>query len=84
MITKQLESYVRKYFAKHPDIKLVVVAGSVGKTSTKIASATPAISPSRPSNIACRYLVGSPVARLQPVVVTALRWIPLLYSLLIA
>ena len=39
-ITKILENYVRKYFAKHPDIKLIVVAGSVGKTSTKIATAT--------------------------------------------
>lgn len=39
-ITKRLEKYVRNYFANHPDIKLVVVAGSVGKTSTKIASAT--------------------------------------------
>lgn len=35
-----LERSVRKYFAKHPDIKLVVVAGSVGKTSTKIAVGT--------------------------------------------
>jgi len=39
-IQKKLEGYVRKYFAKHPDVKLVVVTGSVGKTSTKIAIAT--------------------------------------------
>lgn len=39
-ITKKLEKYVRKYFVAHPDIKLIVVAGSVGKTSTKIATAT--------------------------------------------
>lgn len=39
-ITKKLENYVKKYFAKHPDIKLVVVAGSVGKTSSKLAIAT--------------------------------------------
>lgn len=39
-IQKKLEKYVRQYFAKHPDIKLVAVAGSVGKTSTKIAIAT--------------------------------------------
>ena len=39
-ITNKLEKYVRAYFIAHPDIKLVVVAGSVGKTSTKIATAT--------------------------------------------
>lgn len=39
-IQSQLESSVRKYLAKHPDIKLVAVAGSVGKTSTKTAIAT--------------------------------------------
>jgi len=39
-IQKRLEKYVRKYFLKHPDVKLVVVAGSVGKTSTKMAIAT--------------------------------------------
>lgn len=39
-IQNKLESYVRKYFAAHPSIKLVVVAGSVGKTSTKLAIAT--------------------------------------------
>lgn len=39
-VQKRLEGYVRRYFAAHPDIKLVVVAGSVGKTSTKTAIAT--------------------------------------------
>lgn len=39
-IQKRLESYVRKYFARHSEVKLVVVAGSVGKTSTKTAIAT--------------------------------------------
>jgi len=39
-VQKRLENYVRKYFKKHPDVKLVVVAGSVGKTSTKRAIAT--------------------------------------------
>lgn len=36
----KLEKYVRKYFETHPNIKLVAVAGSVGKTSTKLATAT--------------------------------------------
>jgi UDP-N-acetylmuramoyl-tripeptide--D-alanyl-D-alanine ligase len=40
LIQKKLESYVKRYFKKHPDIKLVVVTGSVGKTSTKVAIAT--------------------------------------------
>lgn len=39
-IQKRLEKYVVKYFKKHPEVKLVVVAGSVGKTSTKGAIAT--------------------------------------------
>lgn len=39
-VQKKLESYVKVYFQKHPDIKLVAVGGSVGKTSTKIAIAT--------------------------------------------
>jgi len=39
-IQKKLEKYVVKYFKKHPEVKLVVVAGSVGKTSTKQAIAT--------------------------------------------
>lgn len=39
-IQKKLETYVRLYFKKHPEVKLIVVAGSLGKTSTKIAIAT--------------------------------------------
>ena len=39
-IQKRLEKYVVQYFIKHPEVKLVVVAGSVGKTSTKRAIAT--------------------------------------------
>lgn len=39
-IQKRLEGYVTKYFKKHPEVKLVVVTGSVGKTSTKTAIAT--------------------------------------------
>lgn len=39
-VQRKLEKYVVKYFRKHPEVKLVVVAGSVGKTSTKVAIAT--------------------------------------------
>lgn len=39
-IRQKLEAYVKKYFKKHPEVKLVVVAGSVGKTSTKVAIST--------------------------------------------
>lgn len=39
-IQKKLEKAVQKYFKKHPEVKLVVVVGSVGKTSTKIAIGT--------------------------------------------
>jgi len=39
-IRKKLEKYVREYLKAHPDIKLIVVVGSVGKTSTKRAVAT--------------------------------------------
>lgn len=39
-IQNRLEGYVKKYFKKHPEVKLVVVTGSVGKTSTKRAIAT--------------------------------------------
>ena len=39
-IRKILERYTKRYFAKHPEIKLVVVVGSVGKTSSKNAIAT--------------------------------------------
>ena len=40
VIQRKLEKYVRKYFETHPDIKLITVAGSVGKTSTKLVIAT--------------------------------------------
>ena len=39
-IQRKLEKSVKKYFTRHPEVKLVVVAGSVGKTSTKMAIAT--------------------------------------------
>lgn len=35
-----LEGHVKRYFRNHPDVKLVVVTGSVGKTSTKVAIGT--------------------------------------------
>lgn len=39
-VLKKLQNYVRAYFAKHTDVKLVAVVGSVGKTSTKHDIAT--------------------------------------------
>lgn len=39
-VLKRLEKAVVDYFVAHPTVKLVVVAGSVGKTSTKISVAT--------------------------------------------
>jgi UDP-N-acetylmuramoyl-tripeptide--D-alanyl-D-alanine ligase len=39
-IQNRLESYVKTYLKRHPEVILVVVAGSVGKTSTKVAIAT--------------------------------------------
>ncbi|MDB5160200.1 MAG: UDP-N-acetylmuramoyl-tripeptide-D-alanyl-D-alanine ligase [Candidatus Saccharibacteria bacterium] len=39
-IQRRLEGYVKKYLHRHPDIKLVIVTGSVGKTSTKVAIGT--------------------------------------------
>ncbi len=39
-VQKKLEEAVVQYFAVHPEVKLIVVAGSVGKTSTKTAVAT--------------------------------------------
>jgi len=39
-IQKKLERAVQSYFKKHPEVKLIVVVGSVGKTSTKIAIGT--------------------------------------------
>lgn len=35
----KLERLTKKYFKKHPEVKLVVVVGAVGKTTTKIAIA---------------------------------------------
>ena len=40
IVRKKLQKYVQQYFVKHPEVKLIVVAGSVGKTSTKRAIAT--------------------------------------------
>jgi len=39
-IQKKLETYVTKYLRRHPDIKLIIVTGSVGKTGTKVAIGT--------------------------------------------
>ncbi len=39
-VKQKIEGYTKAYFAAHPEIKLVVVAGSVGKTSTKMAIST--------------------------------------------
>lgn len=39
-IQKKLEKFVVRYFQAHTDVKLICVAGSVGKTSTKTAIAT--------------------------------------------
>lgn len=39
-IKRKLEQTVVAYFQAHPEVKLIVVAGSVGKTSTKKAIAT--------------------------------------------
>lgn len=39
-IRSKLERAVKKYFEKHPEVKLIVVVGSVGKTSTKVAIGT--------------------------------------------
>jgi len=39
-IQSRLEGFVKKYFKKHPEVKLVIVVGSVGKTSTKVAIGT--------------------------------------------
>lgn len=36
-VKKKMQKYVVKYFAAHPEIRLIAVAGSVGKTSTKRA-----------------------------------------------
>ncbi|MDR1197352.1 MAG: UDP-N-acetylmuramoyl-tripeptide--D-alanyl-D-alanine ligase [Candidatus Nomurabacteria bacterium] len=39
-VQRKLEHLVRVYFAKHQDVKLVVVVGAAGKTTTKISIAT--------------------------------------------
>lgn len=39
-VRKKLEGYVKRYFETHPEVKLIAVTGSVGKTSTKRAVAT--------------------------------------------
>lgn len=39
-VQTKMEGYVVSYFKAHPEVKLVVVAGSVGKTSTKVALST--------------------------------------------
>lgn len=39
-VKKKLEEAVVAYFAAHPEVRLIVVTGSVGKTSTKTAIAT--------------------------------------------
>lgn len=37
---KRMQRYVKRYFKKYPEIKLVVVTGSIGKTQAKIAIAS--------------------------------------------
>lgn len=39
-IEKKLAKLTRQFFAKHPDVRLIAVTGSAGKTSAKIAIAT--------------------------------------------
>lgn len=39
-VKSKLEGYVRQYFRAHSEVKLIVVTGSVGKTSTKRALGT--------------------------------------------
>lgn len=38
-IVKRLEERTKQFFAAHPNVRLIVVTGSVGKTSTKLAIA---------------------------------------------
>ena len=40
LIQNKLEKRIRQYFTNHPNVRLVVVAGSVGKTGTKLALGT--------------------------------------------
>lgn len=39
-VQAKLEKYVQQYFLAHPEVKLVIVAGSVGKTTTRHAVAS--------------------------------------------
>lgn len=39
-VLRKLEDLAKEYFAKHKDVKLVVVVGAAGKTTTKMAIAT--------------------------------------------
>lgn len=39
-VQRKLEGYVKKYLRVHSDVKLIIVTGSVGKTSTKVAIGT--------------------------------------------
>ena len=39
-IQTKLENYVKAYFKAHQEVKLIIVAGSVGKTTTKLAIGT--------------------------------------------
>lgn len=39
-VQKKIEKYTKRYLESHPEVKLICVAGSVGKTSTKLAIAT--------------------------------------------
>lgn len=39
-VQKILEIFAKRYLRSHPDVKLVIVTGSVGKTSTKVAIGT--------------------------------------------
>lgn len=34
-VQRRLEKYVKKYFKKHPEVKLIAIVGSVGKTTTR-------------------------------------------------
>lgn len=40
IIQNKLEKRIKQYFVKHPNVRLIVVAGSVGKTGTKLALGT--------------------------------------------
>jgi UDP-N-acetylmuramoyl-tripeptide--D-alanyl-D-alanine ligase len=39
-VQKKLEKCVKKYFAAHPEVKLVLVAGTAGRTNAKVAIAS--------------------------------------------